>query len=128
MSGNNRFLTGVSMRPYINYLMLAAIAFIVFDAVTTLYGFSLGFEEKNIITLQFISLFGEFGVIVASITKTGMLVLPYIIYNQIIKHMKLTENKMRFYEIVYTAAVIAAGLSALNSGIKNLVVLSSSIL
>lgn len=116
------------MNFYVKCLIWEAIALIILDTITTFYGFSLGLEEKNSITLQFISLFGNFGVIIAAITKIGILVFPYMMFRRPIKQKELRAIKIKVYEILYATVLISAGLSALSSSIKNLAALGSSIL
>ncbi len=117
---------GGDLKLYINHITLVAIASIIFDTITTLYGFILGFEEKNIITQQFILVFGFSGVIIAAVTKIGRLLLPYAVYKRIIRLTNTKGIRITVLEICCVVVAVVAGLSALNAGINNLSVFASS--
>lgn len=114
------------MKLYIKYITLVAIASVIFDTITTLYGFILGFEEKNIITQQFILVFGFSGVIIAAVTKIGISLLPYVVYKRIIRLTNTKGIRTTVLEICCIVVVVVAGLSALKAGINNLSVFASS--
>lgn len=112
------------MKSYLKYLTWAAISIVIFDTITTIYGISLGFEETNIIARRFL-IFGSFGIIIATITKIGLLAIPYMVCQQIIRITELTETMVKVCEICYIAVVMSGSLSALNAVINNLNIMFS---
>lgn len=115
---------GDNIKSYLKYLTLAAISLVIIDTITTLYGIYLGFEETNIIARRFL-IFGSFGIIIATITKIGLLAIPYMAYQQIIKITELTETKVKVFEMCYITVVMSGSLSALNAVINNLNIMFS---
>lgn len=106
----------------LKYLLVAALTLFAIDILTTLYGFRVGFEEGNNISLRFIQLLGgeDIGVLAAQISKMLTVLILFATYSLA---GRLNPERQLLYSLLYSLILLAAIASAFYASVNNLALL-----
>lgn len=98
-----------------------AIILIGIDMVTTIVGLKIGLEEKNVISLKLMDMFGDFyGLLVSTIGRCIIVIFPMIAYQYVEKELDTTFLK-NTYIILYAILIVIAITVALKIDIYNII-------